>query len=516
MVLALALVVQATAVAGAHATAASSTICPAHTIVVANANGLEQSQGVAQPYYTFERCNDPANGGKGYTTEAADPAKQAGVVTLVDVASCQLDCLGRDTFDFPGARTVTHLRMGHNPFASLPEELLWNMTSLVDISLEVSGNLETLPPAFFKGQGLLAKLVMSNSARLGAKQLPEQLFRGLWSLVELNLGDCPSVASLPNLDDLTALTDLTAYADGNGGGSIQLNEADSATKFNRLAALDVLLMVGQSLVSVPNLYGLASLTALYLKSNAITSIAQGAFAGAPQLVMLLLGNNLITHVAPGAFNSLASLRVLAADFAPMLPDGQPWHSPLVGAGMWLHSGTGYFGPPEEFAFRPISFSPNPTRCEWVGPNVSSFDCSSCMLGFETAGPDNATCVMPVFRPYRAWAANYSRLRLQGPGALGNDEKGHMFGSGAITEPSASNVPRLLTGHTYTMPAPLLEPKQQTFVGCVNCLPSQPMQSAKSQPRNFSFCVLCRCCAPWPSLHNYEYHANHLWNKPFTA
>ena len=351
------LALHAVAVAGALAPAGPRALCPARTddtVVVAHAD----TDG-GQFYYTLRRCNvsnDLANGGRNHTTEPINAAKHAGAVTLVDVANCSLSCLGRGAFDFPGAGNVTHLRMGHNPFAALPEELLWSMASLVVISMEISTNLETLPKLFFNRSRQLAKLDMRGSARLGAgaEQLPEELLKGLVSLVDLDLSECAFVQSLPNLDDLTALKTLTFYV--NEGGSFQLSEADSATKFNSLASLDSLILLAQSLLSVPSLDGLTNLTALWLKSNKITSIAQGAFAGAPRLISLMLGNNRITSVAPGAFDSLAALHVLPADFVAVLGDGGPWHA-VSGTGLWVHSEPGFFGTPDEdYSTPPISYA----------------------------------------------------------------------------------------------------------------------------------------------------------------
>ena len=126
--------------AGAHATGAR---CPPHTgdrMVVAYPGGREQApSGARRPYYTLQRCNvshDPANGGRGHATEPIDAGKHTGVVAVLDVAKCKLSCLDADAFDFPGARNVTHLRMGHNPLVHLPGPLLWNMTSLVGINME--------------------------------------------------------------------------------------------------------------------------------------------------------------------------------------------------------------------------------------------------------------------------------------------------------------------------------------------------------------------------------------------
>ena len=84
---------------------------------------------------------------------------------------------------------------------------------------------------------------------------------------------------------------------------------------------------------------------------------------------------------------------------------------------------------------------------------SDLECSRCVLGYETASATNTSCVKPAFRPYRGWAANYSRLRLE------DTRRGVAIGPDAST-----GVSILLTGHTYTTPAPRLEPKELHFVG----------------------------------------------------
>ena len=279
--------------AGALAAVGPSARCPPHTgdrMVVAYPGSREQPQGGARrPYYTLQRCSNTANGGEGLTTEPIDAAKHAGAVAVLDVANCNLSCLGADAFDFPGARDVTHVRMGGNPFVSLPGPLLWNMTSLVDINVEASKNLITLPKEFFRGLGSLAKIVIKYSARLGTEQLPASLLRGLGSLAYLDLTACGSVDSLPNLDDLTALKTLLVYTDY--GGAFSLNETDSATTFNRLGSLVFMSLIGNLLVSVPSLEGLTRLTSLWLTSNKITRIDKGAFAGAPLLMSINVANN---------------------------------------------------------------------------------------------------------------------------------------------------------------------------------------------------------------------------------
>ena len=93
------------------------------------------------------------------------------------------------------------------------------------------------------------------------------------------------------------------------------------------------------------------------------------------------------------------------------------------------------------------------ECVWVGPFLSDLNCSSCVLGYETTSETNATCVKPEFRPHRHWKANYSRLRLQ-------DTRGIAIAH----DTGGTDAPILLTGHSYEIPAPRLEPKTRLFAG----------------------------------------------------
>ena len=95
-------------------------------------------------------------------------------------------------------------------------------------------------------------------------------------------------------------------------------------------------------------------------------------------------------------------------------------------------------------------------CRWVGPLQSDLNCSGCVLGYETASSTkNTSCVKPPFRPYRGWSANHSWLRLQDT----------LRGTAAVRNASTGvTVATLLTGHTYSIPAPQLEPKERHYVG----------------------------------------------------
>ena len=96
----------------------------------------------------------------------------------------------------------------------------------------------------------------------------------------------------------------------------------------------------------------------------------------------------------------------------------------------------------------------PVECVWIGPLLTNYDCSSCILGYETTSPDDVTCVKPNFRPHKHWEGSVERsqLKLQGTG-----------GAPVQIDPD-TNTANLFTGHTYTIPAPQLEPKERMFAG----------------------------------------------------
>ena len=119
-----------------------------------------------------------------------------------DIQKCKLDCLDSDAFDFPGAANVTTVNIQHNSFLTLPDTLLWNMTSLQHFDAQYLVKLATLPERFFAGNNQLTKLDLTGSVSLGSEErLPDGLFKGLTSLAELDLADCP-LHRLPNMNDL--------------------------------------------------------------------------------------------------------------------------------------------------------------------------------------------------------------------------------------------------------------------------------------------------------------------------
>ena len=68
-----------------------------------------------------------------------------------DIQRCGIDCLDYDAFRFAGAGAVETVYVQGNPFASLPEKLLWNMTSIRFFYARNLNRITGLPEKFFLG-----------------------------------------------------------------------------------------------------------------------------------------------------------------------------------------------------------------------------------------------------------------------------------------------------------------------------------------------------------------------------
>ena len=273
------------------------------------------------------------------------------------------------------------------------------------------------------------------------------------------------------MDDLTALESLAT-----SGSHWHMTDTESETQFDSLVSVETMYVQDNRLTRVPSIKNMRSLTLLLLASNQITAIFPGDFLGATRLLMLDLGGNRITSVASEAFVNLASMQVRPNEFKPTNADGTPYQGG-PGVGFWPHAGLGYFGGGQEWAHVPITFSPNPVQCRWVGPLVSDLDCS-CGLGYEaysyrwmlsTDPAGMLTCYKPAFRPHRGWRASEERAQLQFQDTRGNVVK-RDTSYGPIEDWNTSQVTdvtyilTLLTDQTYTIMAPMLEPKAEKFVG----------------------------------------------------
>ena len=231
---------------------------------------------------------------------------------------------------------------------------------------------------------------------------------------------------LPSLDSLTSLKTFRAL--GDAAAAWRMDEEEGATKFDRLTKVTDLILEGNMLTRVPGLTNMRSLRILWLGSNEITTIYPGDFQGATRLVALTISNNKIVSVATEAFAHLKGLAFTPQAWEPLCDAGMPFcvegepFRDKFGVGLWrktgLETGLGYFGPSAEWVVSPISFSPNPVGCVWVGPLVSDLDCSTCVLGYElstTVGSNSTpTCTKPEFRPYNGWegSADKDSLRLR--------------------------------------------------------------------------------------------------------
>ena len=141
---------------------------------------------------------------------AAYNETEHGVVTLLNIANCNLDCLDHDAFAFAGASTVTTVDVHGNNFAELPEALLSNLSSLRIFNGDRLAKLSSLPPRLFRGHSQLQELSFKSCSNLGngGQGLPGGLLQGLTSLAKLAFSYSP-IKSLPSLDDLKVCTVLT-------------------------------------------------------------------------------------------------------------------------------------------------------------------------------------------------------------------------------------------------------------------------------------------------------------------
>ena len=94
------------------------------------------------------------------------------------------------------------------------------------------------------------------------------------------------------------------------------------------------------------------------------------------------------------------------------------------------------------------------ECVWIGPYMIDYVCNNCILGYEQTSPDDPTCQKPKFGPHKGWEGSPEREKLTIRGRNGM----------AVPRNPETSAPILLTEHTYTIPAPQLEPKARLFAG----------------------------------------------------
>ena len=235
-----------------------------------------------------------------------------------DIQKCGIVCLDHDAFQFPGAAAVTTAYIQNNPFAALPEKLLWNMTKLIFLYARDLTELTTLPERFFLNKGNLLLLFMTSST---IRTTPDGLFKGLFSLKYFSWLYI-SFSNLPNLDDLNSMSFfLVSGAIGKEPPTWNLNAQESESVFDGLATCETVWAGDQALTLVPSIKKMKGLEELNLARNKITKIWPSDFAGAVNLVVLRLDGNGITSIAAEAFTNLVRHRVKHEDFHPLKADG---------------------------------------------------------------------------------------------------------------------------------------------------------------------------------------------------
>ena len=279
-------------------------------------------------------------------------------------------------------------------------------------------------------------------------------------------------------------------------GALEMTDDEYGTKFNNLVSIDYIYLPSNQLSRIPSLKNMGKLKALHLAENKITMIAPGDFAGATQLVSLKLSGNIIVSIAKEAFLALSAFRVLPHEFNPTKKDGTLY---TTGPGMpvWTNPALGAFEDPlghTKFGYSSVAIglAPNPVECLWVGPRMSDFDCSTCVLGYERDRTATVpTCAFPdSFKPHRGWhgSSNQTLLKL-------NDTHDNAIEQYLDTE--GTNISILLTGHTYVIMKPLLYRHlvdsmalMEVARGCVTSAPFRTGYCQASLPPPFTLtCTL---------------------------
>ena len=191
-----------------------------------------------------------------------------------DIQHCGIVCLDHDAFQFPGAAAVTTAYIQNNPFAALPEKLLWNMTSLRFLYARSLVKLTTLPERLFLDKARLVLIFLTASYNL--RVLPDGLLKGLSSLKYFSLLYI-SFTTLPNLDDLKACSFILMSGAASDPPSWHLDAHESESAFDGLVAVQTLWMAEQALSRVPSVKNMRNLEELSLSRNKITDLGIGAF-----------------------------------------------------------------------------------------------------------------------------------------------------------------------------------------------------------------------------------------------
>jgi len=255
-------VLQLLSVAGAASAACATLAGPENMVVVL----------APTPFYSWTQCND-LNGGPnfGWTTEPINETKHAGIVTMIDIQECNIECLEPDAFQVPGASSISTVYIQTNVFTALPEELFQNMTSLLFLFARNLDQLAMLPENIFTPVPQILLIFFSNSDILGTEQgLPDGLLRGLSKLTYFSF-DYISYLSVPSMVDCTALQ--VFYGSGPSGatrGIWHLDDAENEAMLEGLVSLTTFNTRSQSLTRIPSLKDCGKLSALTLDGNLIT------------------------------------------------------------------------------------------------------------------------------------------------------------------------------------------------------------------------------------------------------
>ena len=126
-----------------------------------------------------------------------------------------------------------------------------------------------------------------------------------------------------------------------------------------------------------------------------------------------------------------------------------------GMSVWRSPALGAFEDPRvptnEYSAVAIGLAPNPVECLWVGPRMSDFDCSTCVLGYERDLTATVpTCLWPnSFKVHNGWSGSSAQALLRLRDTRGKEPEQYLITGGGIAA-ATTTTSKLLTEHTYAI------------------------------------------------------------------
>ena len=215
----------------------------------------------------------------------------------LDLSNCKLDDISmlKDL-----SSKVTTLDISANNIKSLPDNLLDNMTGLINFYAQAN-KIDTIPVNFFDNNSKLEWISLSSN---NIKKISNNIFNGVTALKELSLENNKITEIEENAFE--GLTNLEAL-------SLSSNGLDNINEkiLSDVPNLTMLFLDNNNLTSVPDgVEKLILLNQLYLDKNNISEIKKSSFTTLADLKTISLKSNEIKMIEDGAFSNNTKLESL--------------------------------------------------------------------------------------------------------------------------------------------------------------------------------------------------------------